>query len=193
MLLSVDLIFGKYSIAVFGREFNILFVRNFLFVGLPYFILGNALQCLHIKERAEKSILRYLLIFSIPVMIALCMIERYIILSLGVNATRDHYISTTLLACAVFSAFLSAVPNESKRLRWISYIGRNASLDIYIIHPIVISVLHILSKAMHIEKVYSYIAPFLVYFVSVVISVIYRRMLCCLRNRFNKRLKANEQ
>lgn len=44
ILLLTDLAFGKYSIVIFNREFPYIFVRNFLFVGLPYFALGAFLK-----------------------------------------------------------------------------------------------------------------------------------------------------
>ena len=40
ILLLVDLVFGKYSMALFGREFPYILVRNFLCVGIPYFSSG---------------------------------------------------------------------------------------------------------------------------------------------------------
>lgn len=39
LLLMGDLVFGKYSLLL-GREFPFVYVRNFLFVGIPYFMLG---------------------------------------------------------------------------------------------------------------------------------------------------------
>ncbi|MDD2970814.1 MAG: acyltransferase family protein [Lachnospiraceae bacterium] len=40
MLLLGDLLLGKYSILFFKREFSHFIVRNFLFVGIPYFSIG---------------------------------------------------------------------------------------------------------------------------------------------------------
>ena len=40
ILLLTDLILGKYSLLFLDREFPVIYVRNFLFVGLPYFALG---------------------------------------------------------------------------------------------------------------------------------------------------------
>lgn len=40
LLLLGDLVFGKYSLLLLGREFPFVCVRNFLFVGIPYFMLG---------------------------------------------------------------------------------------------------------------------------------------------------------
>lgn len=39
-LLIGDLAFGKYSLLLFGHEYPFIYVRNFLFVGLPYFMIG---------------------------------------------------------------------------------------------------------------------------------------------------------
>ena len=182
-LLSIDLVFGKYSIAIFGCEFDFLYVRNFLFVGIPYFIIGNAIRYAYIQKKLNVCRQKYLLVIAMLFSVMLCMIEKYTILSFGINATRDHYISTTLLACVVFVLFLVAFPNENKKLKWISDIGRKSSLDIYIIHPIVIVVLSIMSKIFHVEKGSSYVAPVLVFVVSIFLSAIYRRMLCCFKNK----------
>ena len=40
ILLVIDLIIGKYSILIMGHEFPYIYARNFLFVGLPYFLIG---------------------------------------------------------------------------------------------------------------------------------------------------------
>lgn len=57
-LLITDLVFGKYSLVFFGREFSFLYLRNFLFVGLPYFAIGAwiSAKSIHIK-RTYKLIL----------------------------------------------------------------------------------------------------------------------------------------
>ena len=43
-LLMGDLILGKYSVLLLGREFPYILVRNFLFVGIPYFCIGPKSQ-----------------------------------------------------------------------------------------------------------------------------------------------------
>lgn len=42
-LLIGDLVFGKYSMLLFNREFPFIYVRNFIFVGIPYFIIKKIL------------------------------------------------------------------------------------------------------------------------------------------------------
>ena len=44
VLLAADLLFGKYSLLVLGREYPYIFVRNFLCVGIPYFCIGNLIK-----------------------------------------------------------------------------------------------------------------------------------------------------
>ena len=58
VLLVCDLIFGKYSLLLIGKEYPFIFVRNFLFVGLPYFALGCWLKT---KQNRITSVNRYLL------------------------------------------------------------------------------------------------------------------------------------
>ena len=40
LLLMTDLVLGKYSLLILNREYPYVLVRNFLFVGLPYFLIG---------------------------------------------------------------------------------------------------------------------------------------------------------
>ena len=53
VLLAGDLIIGKYSLLLFGREFPAFYSRNWLFVGVPYFSLGMLIRkhLPSIKER----------------------------------------------------------------------------------------------------------------------------------------------
>ena len=44
VLLIADLVFGKYSLLIFHREFPYILVRNFLCVGIPYFCIGNFIR-----------------------------------------------------------------------------------------------------------------------------------------------------
>lgn len=43
-LLIADLCFGKYSLLIWHREFPVVWLRNFLFVGIPYFAIGMMLK-----------------------------------------------------------------------------------------------------------------------------------------------------
>lgn len=40
----VDVVFGKYGILFLGVDTPVCYLRNFLFVGLPYFSIGMLLK-----------------------------------------------------------------------------------------------------------------------------------------------------
>ena len=45
LLLVADLIFGKYSLVLLHREFPYICLRNWFFVGIPYFSIGVLIRC----------------------------------------------------------------------------------------------------------------------------------------------------
>ncbi len=185
ILLCADLIFGKYSVAIFGKSFDIVYVRNFICVGIPYFMIGNGIRYIHNKKcfAFKKS----LLILCTGICAVLCIAERYIIVSLGINSVRDHYITTTFLACALFILFLNSFKNVREE-NIFAVIGRKYSSLIYIFHLIVMFVLSIAAKVLSAEKIYVYIAPVAVFVVTAVISVLYRKLIhtCKARRYANK-------
>lgn len=164
ILLLGDLMLGKYSLLLFHREFPVVLVRNWLFVGLPYFTIG-----LWIREHQEKIVVRIrkmklLSIISFTVITSL--VERLILVSFNLNPARDHYLSTTFLAVAVFLFFLLYVNGDENR---ISGIGRDDSTWIYILHPILITILGIVMSRGGIKEAYNYIRPIVVFLTTAVI------------------------
>lgn len=89
VLLIMDLVLGKYSLVLFNCEFPYILVRNFLFVGIPYFCIGQMIRE-GVGQKTNKNTTALLIfIFSLTT----CM-ERFILVSADMNPTRDHYIST---------------------------------------------------------------------------------------------------
>lgn len=129
-LLFGDLILGKYSVLLLGREFPYVLVRNFFFVGIPYFCIGQLIRkgFLH---KVKKNVLVILMI----AFLLTSLLERFVLVSLNANATRDHYISTTLLAVTVFLFVLKCQWNNKTLVA----IGRKYSTWLYILHPIFIN------------------------------------------------------
>lgn len=97
VLLILDLVLGKYSLVLLNREFPYVLVRNFLFVGIPYFCIGRI-----IREEGGQKINKNTTALLIFIFSLTTCIERFILVSADMNSTRDHYISTTFLAIAVF-------------------------------------------------------------------------------------------
>lgn len=172
VLLLFDLVLGKYSLLLFGQSVPYFLIRNFLFVGLPYFLIGDMLNTRNIKIKPKNSLL-----LSI-VFIITTLTERFLLGYFNVNAVRDHYISTTLLAMSVF---LLAVHFDKKRNKKIydglCYIGANLSSDIYILHPIFITIMAkavgFMSRYINISVAYNYIAPFAIMMVTTIAVWIY--------------------
>jgi len=189
-LLMTDLVFGKYSLMLFDQDIPYILVRNFLCVGLPYFLIGNWLYTYNIKVKPNKA---RLLVF---VFTFTTLVERLLLGVFSVNATRDHYISTTFLTVFVF---LLAVQHEdmytSNRLSVLCNIGAKLSTSIYILHPIIITlfakiIVYFSRYIPFINILYSYIAPFVIFIFTAILSWLFHEItkrisakLCCEKNK----------
>ena len=162
-LLLGDLILGKYSIMLLGREFPYILVRNFLFVGIPYFCIGRLIRR-GFGQKVKKDVLAVLMIaFSVT-----SLLERFVLVSLNANAVRDHYISTTFLAVTVF-LFALKCHRDNKTL---ALIGRKYSTWLYILHPISITCIGVVAHKVGAYGIYKFIAPIIVYITTLVFLVI---------------------
>lgn len=175
---------GKYSLVLFNREFPYILVRNFLFVGIPYFCIGRM-----IREGVGQKINRNtaaLLIFIFS--LTTCM-ERFILVSVDMNPTRDHYISTTFLAIAMFLFTLKCGSgkepvNFDKNIvgggYWLTdllaIIGRKYSTWLYIFHPIFITCIDTVMSKIGLYGVYKYVALVVLYVVTIVFLLIVDKM-----------------
>jgi len=167
LLLLGDLMLGKYSLLLFHREFPVILARNWLFVGIPYFSIGLRIrECCKDTEVNEIFFRKHILLILIILSILSSVFERYCLESIGMNAKRDHYFSTTVLAVSVFLFFLTYVKSEES---WLSRIGKNDTTWIYILHPILISVFEVNAGKTGIWQVYNYIRPIFVFLVITII------------------------
>lgn len=174
LLLASDLLLGKYSLVVFSQEFPVIYARNFLFVGLPYFCIGCLLRK-HEKTVGDFGIPKTALL--IVAFAALTLSERYILVLTRLASAREHYISTTFLAVAVF---FIAVQISTVRLPKcadiLMTVGRDYTTWIYILHPIFITVLMYVVNKLDFSTLFSFIAPIVVYaatslFVAIVLHI----------------------
>ena len=115
----------------------------------------------------KESLVIFLIVFS-----ATSLLERFALVSLNVNATRDHYISTTLLAITVF-LFTMKCHGDNKTL---ALIGRKYSTWLYIIHPIFITVFSIVVGKLGLKSIYRYVAPIVVYCATLVFLIILEKV-----------------
>lgn len=123
------IIFGKYSMLVFGTEFPAYIVRSFLGMGIPFLILGYFVNAIiKLGGICSRRFSHVFLLIAVVVSI----MERFLLETFGVNGTRDVYISTALLAVAFFMWFyLHADMFAGSK---IPKMGLKYSLCIYIVH-----------------------------------------------------------
>ena len=177
ILLLADLALGKYSLVLLGIDFkDVFYVRNFLFVGIPYFCLGNIIRKLN--DRNRLNIKKSTLIILIVIFSLTTLFESYILGVYNMSATREHYISTTPLSILVFIYFLSEdfnyLPNFI--IDKLSCIGRDFSALIYIVHPLLIA---IVGKFHNQTALFE---PIIVYVLSIVSVMCFKYFLSKIKN-----------
>ena len=175
LLLLIDLVLGKYSIVLLGREFPYQYVRNFLFVGLPYFLIGGILHE-NIERLERKKMSRLVIVLLCAFFGGTSVLGKYVLLRYHVSATREHYLSTTFLVFAIF-VFLLQYKDWFKD-SFFEKAGREYSLIIYIIHPIIIEILEriVVINNNLIEKLYINLAPIIVFVFSYFLAVVWTKM-----------------
>ena len=167
VLLIADLVFGKYSLLIFHREFPYILVRNFFCVGIPYFCIGNLIREKRCSEKWNKKVLQvWIVVFAIT-----SLVERVALVNAGLNATRDHYISTTLLSICLFVYTLKSNWHNNE----LALIGRKYSTWLYIVHPIFITLFAMMTGKLGIKSIYSCVAPIVVYCATLTFLVIVQR------------------
>lgn len=104
-LLIADEVFGKYSmIFLKGYSISFVYIRNWIFVGIPYLCIGWMIYKYELSSRLSRQ--RWLLLtvfFSITTIL-----ERYVLCRMELNGLRDQYFSTPLLSIALFCFFCSS-------------------------------------------------------------------------------------
>lgn len=188
ILLICDLIFGKYSLFILRYEFPFIIVRNWLFVGIPYFLIGDIIRKSdgHNKKVHTKNIYVCAIVFSITTLL-----ERCILISLNLNATRDHYISTTFLAITMFLLFRQM---QGKGLEKVADLGRKYSTIIYIIHPIFIKIcnLVVVDNMPLIGHIYLMVSPIFIFVLSLLFAIEYRKFSFKFKVKNSERIFVNK-
>lgn len=129
------LLFGNYLLSFFVHY---VYYRNFLFLGLPYVLLG----CMF--RNYENRILdifhqsRTLILWFIVMCIGLC-IELFVYKLTGVKVVRDHYLFTIPMVACAFTLVLRN-PHYGAGSFW-AFASKNYSAYIYIMHIFVMNLL----------------------------------------------------
>lgn len=169
------LIMGTSEIEIYGMRPYVV-IRNFLTVGLPFFMLGI---CIRKYEHLIRNVLKnkFRIILLPIIAIILTMAEALTLRCEGVpeSAAIDIYFTTIVSAVLVFLFFL-LYPFErfnNKIVDCLASLGRNHSLTIYLIHPMVIVFILFLSKVltiMSLGRISMCYYAFLTIIISIVVS-----------------------
>ncbi len=183
ILLLCNLVFGKYSILVFGKVFPFIYTRNFLFVGLPYFLIGDLI---HLKfrpkrQQSNKSII--LCVLTIVLFIFVSIKEKQLLNTNGYSSPgqREHYFSTTFISIAMIMLSLNLNREKYTKVEeFLSELGRKYSMLIYIIHPVFIIILNIIVRNLDIKPIsefYAFTAPIIIFIISMCAAIIIEKIL----------------
>lgn len=98
--------------------------------------------------------------------------ERFVLVSAGLNATRDHYLSTTFLAICLFVYTLKSNWHN----KGLAVIGRKCSTWLYIIHPIFITAFSVATGKLGIKSIYRCVAPIVTYCATLTFLIVMCRL-----------------
>lgn len=141
---------------------NIVFYRNFIFMGFPFFMLGNYIH------RYEKKIVNKFSNEKLMKLICVGMIgscvERLIVV-------LELYLGTVI---ATFCIFVFTIKNPEKKINsLVAVIGEKFSMPIYVLHPIVNSLIHYIKSAVGIgDNIFLAIINPIIVFVTIPLLVI---------------------
>ena len=161
-LLSVDRLFG---IPVY------LWFRNWLFMGLPFFLLGDWFRQNQETLTRKFSTKTLLAVFSVGVVLTAA---ETVLVAAKTGDDRELYLGTFLM---VFSLFLLAWKKPQKTGGGIlAKIGRNYLLEIYLLHLWVMEFLNLLllKTGLHIPGI-GWTKPFLVLVVSAALGAVWKK------------------
>lgn len=128
ILFAITLVFTELFVLM-GIEIDLMYYRNFLFMGLPFFYLGFFI---HDKQCKIKELSNLFLILCIITSIFTILIELTII-----NEMMELSVGSLLLA---ISLFIICVNNPTHNIYIVSWIGGNLYTSMYILHLLVIIV-----------------------------------------------------
>lgn len=183
VLLFCDLMLGKYSMALWGKDIYYLYSRNWLFFGLPHFLLGSLLRKEEGRILKKFNSKKWLLILAATAFAFTTAGARWFLNINGLNATREHYMSTTLLAISLFVLALAA--GRSEKSSKLAKLGRNNAAFIYIIHMFIKDVVALLIPT-SLTEIYYLIRPIIIFIVSLAVSIVYGKIITSIRGKIIK-------
>lgn len=176
ILLIGNFVLGTYAPTIFGESIGLFYSRNFLFCGLPYFLLGSFLSRHNVKIKNTWLFLLVIAFYSVT------LTEHKLLSQYNLLHHQDLFIGTTFLAVAIFAFFIQ---NEDwfggKVGKTLAGYGRKYSFVIYIIHSIIIEVFSKIISAMgaytaFVEQIFRWCGPIIVLICSTILAVVWEKI-----------------
>lgn len=119
--------------------------------------------------------LRNFALYGVILFSMLSIMKNRILINVGMNATRDHYISTTFLAISLFLLFVS---HKQETPDILSRLGEKDSLYIYIFHPLFIYFFVFVNKYMPEiwQSAYLYISPVVILIATILFCMVLKEI-----------------
>lgn len=177
VLLVIHLSMGN-AVALFGIETPKIYYRNFLLFGIPFFMLGNWLhkhQIMVMEKFCVKRCWRILLLG------ALLSVGEWFLLG-----RHEMYIGSILIVLGAFT--LALHQPEKKENSFITKIGAEYSLFIYIVHYSLMLVMERFAEKLLVSGsieyyVYYFARPFLIFGICVMGAWMFYKLLSVLKKR----------
>jgi len=177
VLLLANLCIGNYSILLFSTEFPAVYTRNFLLYGLPFLLIGDILRQKRELWRGKRKA-----IFAVAcAALVFGMVEYWLLNRYNLEGNGLIYISTPILMPLVFMFVMSDRKASAsggsfkvfeKIKNVLADIGREHSLAIYLVHPLVHGVFKyaVLWLLPAYYELYVYLSPVLIFVASWILS-----------------------
>ena len=138
--LLLELFVGKYSFII-GDGFDHFYHRNFFTMGLPFVLIGILIKKYQLFKRlTHPKVVAFLLLI-------ISYVEYLLLQKNAVYREGDLVISSMFLVPVIFIIFLNSTSIKMENL--LSVIGKKYSLNLYLYHPMVLTIYYLL----HLNKI----------------------------------------
>lgn len=162
ILYIIYIVISRYFKSIFGITLPMYVYRNFILSSLPPFLIGSLLN---MKKDKVKEIKNLYLIVGFILLLLANWVEYKILGTEKVPFIAGIFL---FIVVAIFSINNSKLTKNSL----ISTFGEKYSLDIYIYHIAVMYILDFLFLKLGIYDIYKYIAPILIFIVTLIFTII---------------------
>lgn len=189
VLLVIHILFGTYSLAFSELKLDLVYFRNWIFTGLPFFFLGAFINEYYSSNKfkiPDFALYTGAVIFTITTVLESRFLCDYMNL-------QELYLSTPFLALTLFLLAVKPPTDRTLNCRTVNFLamlGREYSLYIYILQIIVVLViersLEYFSSAL--KSIFYFTMPVLIMLSTLVLSIAYVKLKSAVKSAFKRKL-----